>query len=304
MIIFNKQIVQEGFRSVSNIHNGFFPSVCPLMPHPIPVGWAGDEPWGAGNTEVTFFFLYQQWQTPQTSKKSEESPSLCLSRSHLATQTSMLGVIPKIGLGFFGMSSNSCTKADLKFGREKAFRAEKSLFWSHKMFLSFNWVINWFLRSPFFFFFFFSPWSFPPLAPRPQVGFMKFQRILTLTLGPNITLIPSIFSHHSLTPLGASTEGIFLCFPRKRRWARVEDREKQRTQYYIKQLCVKMICFINIPLEMKQTRKLHKNMLKGSYLVWIGRIWTFRNARFTVTYVCNLISAPRSSCITIQSLTT
>lgn len=120
------------------------------MPHPIPMGWAGDEPWGAGNSERTFFFLYHQWQTPQTPKNQRRAPHGISAGTRWPPRPPCWGWLPR--LVFFGMSSNSCMKSDLKFGKEKAFRPEKGLFWSHRISFSFNWVINCFLRSPFRFF--------------------------------------------------------------------------------------------------------------------------------------------------------
>lgn len=232
MNIFNKQIVQEGFRLISNIYSRFF--LLSVLCCPIPFQWDGLG-MSLEGLEIQKLLSSSSGTNGKLLRlgKIRGEPLMFLSRSPLATQTSMLGVIPKT---FFWDELQQLHELWLEIWQGGSLQDRERLFWSHKMPLSFNWIINWILRSPFGFF----PWSFPSLVSRSQVGFMKFQRILEAQHHLN----PWIFSQYSLTPPGASTEGIFLYFPREKRWTSVEEAEKQReldarNQYYFKQLCIR-----------------------------------------------------------------
>lgn len=121
MNIFNKQIVQEGFRLVSKIYSRFF--LLSVLCCPIPFQWDGLG-MSLEGLEIQKLLSSSSGTNGKLLRlgKIRGEPLMFLSRSPLATQTSMLGVIPKT---FFGMSSNSCMNSDLKFGREEAFRTEK-----------------------------------------------------------------------------------------------------------------------------------------------------------------------------------
>lgn len=160
MNIFNKQIIQEGSRLVSNSYKKFF--LLSVLWCPIPFQWDG---LGMSLEGLEIQKLLSSSSATNGKllrlRKSEESPSCFSAGAPWPPRPPCWEWFPRL---FFGMSSNSCMNSDLKFGREEAFRAEKGFFWSHKMSLSFNWVINWILRNPFGFF----SLEFPPswLPPR------------------------------------------------------------------------------------------------------------------------------------------
>lgn len=188
------------------------------MPHPIPMGWAGDESWGVGNSEMTFFFLYHQWQTPQTSKNQRRTPHVVSAGAPWPPTPPCLGWFPRL-FYFLGDELQQLHEIWLEIWQGESLQG---LFLSHKTSLSFKWVINWFLRTPLAFF----PGVSLPWLPGHRWVLWNSKESRPWPWGPTSPKSLHLLPTFPNTPR-CLHRGKFLYFLRKRRWASVQHQEKK-----------------------------------------------------------------------------